>query len=119
MPARELRHVVVDGVLERREARFSAVEARLCSASGREADFCQAGRLIAKLIDRFLMDLPQRAPLVLDDARELVQPPLRILFEAGVEGVPAAHPRLQLTDHVCLAFAKGAPRVEDYADTVE
>ena len=62
----ELAQNEVHVLLEGRESRFGAIETLLRDARGRDADFGQIRRLLAKLLDGLLMDLSQRVPFVLN-----------------------------------------------------
>ncbi len=80
---------------------------------GRGADLTEIRGLLAELLDRFLVQLTQRAQLVLHRLLELLNPLIGVVPEPRLDGVPVAESRLHLSDRLRVTLIGGRPSIQD------
>src|SRR6185295_4151291 len=80
---------------------------------GGGADLGETGGLLAELLDRFFVNLPERGPFLLDDAPELLHPCGGVLLSAHLAGVPDDQLLLELADGLRLPLAGDRPAIDD------
>jgi hypothetical protein len=110
--AGEVVHPPMQLTLEGGQPSFRALQSRLRRAGRRDADFRKAVRVRAQLARRLLVEMPQRRPLLLDDALECLESRRRVALQARFDLVPSGEARLELTHRQRVAFAGGGPLFE-------
>ena len=110
---RQLRQPLLQIGLERREPGFGTLEAAQREIRGRHARFAERRRLLAQLLDRLRVHLPQLRPFVLDRPLELTNALQRILLQALLDRAPVVELAFELLDRIAVPLVVLGPAIEN------
>jgi hypothetical protein len=111
--ARQLGRRAVEVAFECREPRLRAIETVLRGVRGRDADFGKARRLLHEPPHRLFMDVAQRAPFLLNDPLEILEPLIGVLLQAIASVAKLAKMRFELADRLGVSIGGGGPLLQD------
>ena len=95
------------------QARFRAIEPAHRLRGGGHADLGEARGMFAELADRLLVQVPQLAPLMLDDTLQVLHPDRSVLLRARLGRTQIVQTLLQLADDLGVPFAGHGKSIDD------
>ena len=111
--ARQRAHLALQVLLEGAQPRFGAVEPLERLVDGRQARFGDARGLRFDLAERLFVGLPNRLPLVLQAAFELVDAGRGLVQQPPLDVVPLAEAAVKFDDGGGVSLVVLRPAIED------
>ena len=111
--ARQRAHLALQVLLEGAQPCFGAVEPPERLVDGRQARFSDAGGLRFDLAEGLFVGLPNRLPLVLQAALELMDAGGRLVEQPPLDVVPLAQAAMKFDDSGRVSLVVLRPAVED------